>query len=172
MAPADVLGDSVSPPEIPRPKTSTLQDQSSGTSQKNGWPAALRDETTHLCRRSYEHPPIQIVSGGKGHVLTMEDGHKVLDACGGAAIACIGQGNEEVIAAAVEQMRKINYANPSAYTTCAAEEFARTFLGGNKWGLEKMFVVGSGMCNYFLPPSKLQKEVLLIHIIITHTSRQ
>ena len=78
------------------------------------------------------------------HMLTMGDGHKVFDACGGATVTCIGQGNEEVIAAAVEQMNKITYAHPLAYTTSAAEDLAKSFLGGNTWGLQKMFLVGSG----------------------------
>ncbi|ROV97983.1 hypothetical protein VMCG_07042 [Cytospora schulzeri] len=85
-----------------------------------------------------------MVESSKGHVLTMGDGHKVLDACGGAAVACIGQGNEEVIAAAVEQMRKITYTHPLSYTTRAAEDLAHSFLGGNIWGMQKMFIVGSG----------------------------
>ena len=80
----------------------------------------------------------------------MGDGHKVLDACGGAAVSCIGQGNEEVIAAAVEQLRKITYAHPLSYTTRAAEELAQSFIGGNTFGLEKMFIVGSGNFAYKL----------------------
>lgn len=75
----------------------------------------------------------------------MSDGHQVLDACGGAAVTCIGQGNEEVIAAAAEQMRQITYTHPLSYTTMAAENLAKSFLGDNTFGLQKMFVVGSGI---------------------------
>lgn len=106
-------------------------------------PAALKDETTHLFHRSFAQP-LKMVQSSDGHILTMGDGHKVLDACGGAAVACIGQGDEEIIAAATEQMRKITYAHPLSYTTSAAEDLATLFLSGNCWGLQKMFVAGSG----------------------------
>ncbi|EFW99677.1 aminotransferase class 3 [Grosmannia clavigera kw1407] len=106
-------------------------------------PAVLSDETTYLFHRSFTQP-LKLVESSKGHVLTMGDGHKILDACGGAAVACIGQGNEEVIAAAMEQMRKITYTHPLSYTTRAAEDLAQAFLGGNTFGLQKMFLVGSG----------------------------
>ena len=101
------------------------------------------DETTFLFHRSFEHP-LKLMERSDGHMITMGDGHQTLDACGGAAVACIGQGNEEVIAAAVAQMRKITYAHPLSYTTTAAEGLAKSFLGGNPWDLQKMLIVGSG----------------------------
>jgi adenosylmethionine-8-amino-7-oxononanoate aminotransferase len=111
--------------------------------EKNGLPLNPSDETTFLFHRSFEHP-LKLMERSDGHTITMADGHQILDACGGAAVACIGQGNEEVIAAAVMQMRKITYAHPLSYTTTAAEDLAKRFLGGNPWGLQKMFIVGSG----------------------------
>lgn len=111
--------------------------------EKNGLPLNPTDETTFLFHRSFEHP-LKLMEHSNGHMITMGDGHQILDACGGAAVACIGQGNEEVIAAAVAQMRKITYAHPLSYTTTAAEGLAKCFLDGNPWGLQKMFIVGSG----------------------------
>ncbi|KAL4940323.1 pyridoxal phosphate-dependent transferase [Aspergillus oleicola] len=139
----------MAPSAVPIPvPNSTDNGTTNGTengikAKANGPLTAITDKTTHLFHRSFEHP-LKPVASSEGHILTMGDGQKVLDACGGAAVACIGQGNEEVIAAAVEQMHKITYAHPLAYTTDAAEKLAREFLGGNPWGLQKMFVVGSG----------------------------
>lgn len=113
------------------------------TIETNGLPLNPTDETTFLFHRSFEHP-LKLMEHSNGHMITMGDGHQILDACGGAAVACIGQGNEEVIAAAVAQMRKITYAHPLSYTTIAAEGLAQCFLDGNPWGLQKMFIVGSG----------------------------
>ncbi|KAJ5186317.1 aminotransferase class 3 [Penicillium cf. viridicatum] len=111
--------------------------------KKNGITLNPTDETTFLFHRSFEYP-LKLMERSDGHTITMGDGHQILDACGGAAVACIGQGNEEVIAAAVAQMREITYAHPLSYTTAAAEGLARCFLGENPWGLQKMFIVGSG----------------------------
>lgn len=142
MAPSAVLCDNIS--SSPRPPPDSLKTNGRrATMEEDALPLKLSDETTHLFHRSFAQP-LKMIDSSDGHILTMDDGHRVLDACGGAAVACIGQGNKEVIAAAVDQMAKITYAHPLSYTTWAAEDVAKSFLGGNTWGLQKMFLVGSG----------------------------
>lgn len=96
-----------------------------------------------LLHRSLAHRPYT-VSYASGIYLTLDDGRQIIDACGGAAVSCLGHGNEEVINAGIEQMRKVSYVHTGAYTTSSAEELAHVILDGNKYGLEKAFFVSSG----------------------------
>ncbi|CAI4214259.1 unnamed protein product [Parascedosporium putredinis] len=87
------------------------------------------------------------VTSAQGCYLTLLDGRKILDACGGAAVAVIGHGNEEVLDATVDQMRRVSYVHTAAYTTDSAEELARCILSyppNPRHGLEKAFFINSG----------------------------
>ncbi|KAL6408814.1 hypothetical protein AUP68_07760 [Ilyonectria robusta] len=97
----------------------------------------------HLLHRSLVQKP-SMVESASGIELKLASGQTIIDACGGAAVALIGHGNEEVTQAMVEQARKVSYVHTQAYTTAPAEELADIILEGNPFGLEKAFFVGSG----------------------------
>jgi adenosylmethionine-8-amino-7-oxononanoate aminotransferase len=61
-----------------------------------------------LLHRSLTSLPNNVISAGHSY-LTLDDGRKFLDACGGAAVAIIGHGNTEVMEAAVAQMDRVSY---------------------------------------------------------------
>ena len=50
-------------------------------------------------------PPVAV--SGKGIYITLEDGREVIDAAGGAAVACIGNGHPVVREAVKEQVDKL-----------------------------------------------------------------
>ncbi|KAI1457107.1 aminotransferase, class III [Annulohypoxylon moriforme] len=50
-----------------------------------------------------------LVVGGQGHYLSLADGRKLLDGCGGAAVACLGHGVKEVFDAMSAQVSTITY---------------------------------------------------------------
>lgn len=109
-------------------------------------PSATQKETSQnpaLLHRSLFHKPDSVVHSSGIH-LTLSTGRTIIDACGGAAVACIGHSNEEVIAAATQQMRSVSYVHTGAYTTSSAEDLAAIILDGNRHGLEKAFFVSSG----------------------------
>lgn len=104
-----------------------------------------------LLHRSLIGQPYRVVSASQNY-LYLEDGSRILDACGGAAVAIIGHGNEEVIQATITQMTKVSYVHTLAYTTDSAEDLAKCILGTfnseqathYNHGLTKAFFVGSG----------------------------
>lgn len=97
-----------------------------------------------VLHRSLAHEP-ENVTHASGLTLTLSSGRKVIDACGGAAVSCLGHGNVEVLEAAVQQMQKVSYVHTGAYTTSAAEDLAALVLEhGRQYGLEKAFFCGSG----------------------------
>jgi len=96
-----------------------------------------------LMHRSLVQEPYMVESAS-GIELKLSTGQTIIDACGGAAVALIGHGNEEVIQAITDQARKVSYVHTQSYTTAPAEELAEVLLQGNPYGLEKAFFVGSG----------------------------
>lgn len=100
-----------------------------------------------LLHRSLVERPHKVCRAA-GSYLFLEDGRKILDACGGAAVAIIGHGNKDVTAATVAQMAQVSYVHTLSYTTASAEELAHCLLDKKKCsfdhGLVKAFFVGSG----------------------------
>jgi adenosylmethionine-8-amino-7-oxononanoate aminotransferase len=106
-------------------------------------PAKPTHRERYLMHRSLvQHP--YMVESANGIELRLSNGQKIIDGCGGAAVALIGHGNEEVIQAITDQARQVSYVHTQSYTTAPAEELADILLQGNPYGLEKAFFVGSG----------------------------
>ncbi|KHN95013.1 Aminotransferase class-III [Metarhizium album ARSEF 1941] len=95
-----------------------------------------------LHRSLLEHP--ETVTSADGSYFTLSNGQRILDGCGGAAVAAIGHGDADVKAAVMEQMSKVAYAHTLAFTTSSAEELADTLLDGNPFGLCRAYFVASG----------------------------
>ena len=96
-----------------------------------------------LLHRSLTHEP-DTVTHASGIHLTLSSGRTIIDACGGAAVSCIGHNNEEVLDATMQQMRNVSYVHTGAYTTTSALDLASAILSGNAHGLSKAFFVSSG----------------------------
>ncbi|GKT63287.1 acetylornithine aminotransferase [Colletotrichum tofieldiae] len=103
---------------------------------------ANSEEGRLMHRSLVQHP--SMVESASGIYLNLANGQRIIDACGGAAVALIGHGNEEVIQAITDQARKVSYVHTQAYTTEPAEELANLILDGKPFGLEKAFFVCSG----------------------------
>jgi adenosylmethionine-8-amino-7-oxononanoate aminotransferase len=86
----------------------------------------------------------KIAVSGKGLLVTAEDGLEVIDASGGAAVACIGHGDERVVRAITEQASSIAYAHTVFFTCQAAEDLAELLVGEEPGGLSHAYFVSSG----------------------------
>jgi adenosylmethionine-8-amino-7-oxononanoate aminotransferase len=109
--------------------------------------AIIRGPSTDLAllHRSLAELPYT-VTHAQGSYLFLNDGRKILDACGGAAVAILGHGNSEVIGATMAQMQKVSYIHTVSYTPEPAEDLAQLLvnMGGGAYKLEKVYLVGSG----------------------------
>lgn len=85
-----------------------------------------------------------MVESALGSNLHLTNGQTVIDACGGAAVAIIGHGSQEVQNAIVKQAQKVSYVHTQSYSTPVAEELADFILDGTPYGLEKALFLGSG----------------------------
>lgn len=89
---------------------------------------------------------MQVVEG-RDRYLTFSNGHKILDSTCGAAVACIGYGNERVKKAMVDQIDKFAYANSMFFGHPIGEALADELIRGTDGVMSKAYIVGSG--NWF-----------------------
>src|SRR5437870_7613107 len=87
-------------------------------------------------------PPV--AARGEGIFLIDEDGRRYIDACGGAAVSCLGHGHPEIIAAIAEQTARLEYAHTGFFTTEAAEQLATIVADQCPGGLERVWFTSSG----------------------------
>ncbi|MBL0140668.1 MAG: aspartate aminotransferase family protein [Betaproteobacteria bacterium] len=80
----------------------------------------------------------------KGLRITDREGREYLDACGGAAVSCLGHGHPEVLAAMHAQIDRVAYAHTSFFTTQVAEELADTLIADAPRGMSHVYLVSGG----------------------------
>jgi adenosylmethionine-8-amino-7-oxononanoate aminotransferase len=85
-----------------------------------------------------------LIVRGEGCWLWDEDGHRYLDACGGAFVANLGHGLSVVGDAMAEQARRVAYVNGTAFTHRPAEAFATELAGLLPAPLMRVYPLGSG----------------------------
>ena len=83
----------------------------------------MASQKSRVLHRSLRETPPRAV-GGEGVWLIAEDGKRVLDASGGAAVSCLGHQHPRVLAAMNKQASKLAYAHTAFFSSEAAEELA------------------------------------------------
>jgi len=78
---------------------------------------------THIIYRD-TRGPLPMIAGGKGVYLFDRDGKRYLDGSGGAAVSCLGHGDEDVNAAIRAQLDEVAFAYSGFFTSEAAERLA------------------------------------------------
>ncbi|UPK96874.1 hypothetical protein LCI18_007809 [Fusarium solani-melongenae] len=83
-------------------------------------------------------------TGGEGVYLLTSDGRKVLDGSSGAAVSCLGHGNQEVIQAICDQAKRLSFAHTSFFTSDPAEELGRLIVEKSDNQFSKVLYLTSG----------------------------
>ena len=97
----------------------------------------------HVFHRSTSTcPPVAI--RGEGIFLIDAKGRRYIDACGGAAVSCLGHGHPEIIAAMAEQSARLEYVHTGFFTSESAEELASVIAGMSPGSLDRVWFTGSG----------------------------
>ena len=98
---------------------------------------------THVFHRN---PKISMKTAvnGKGIRLFDSDGKSYIDACGGAAVSCLGHGHPAVIEAIKQQLDTIAYAHTSFFTTQVAEDLADFLQQKAPGSLNHVYFVSGG----------------------------
>ena len=83
-------------------------------------------------------------ASGDGPYLIDTAGKRYLDACGGAAVSCLGHTPAPVLQAVKGQLDQIAYAHTSFFTSEPAERLADSLIAKAPEGIEKVYFVSGG----------------------------
>ena len=98
--------------------------------------------SSRVLHRSGGQPPVAV--GGDGIYLHTEDGRRIIDASGGAAVACLGHGNRRIAEAIGRQAATMAYAHTGTFSSQPAEDLAHIVLDGEPGGLSHAYFCSSG----------------------------
>ena len=100
-------------------------------------------QSSNVLHRSLKQIPHKVVAS-RGLYLTLSNGQRILDATGGAAVSCLGHGNERVLEAIRRQMDVVSYCHSLFFSTQVAEDLATELCAGTGGEMTKVFIVSSG----------------------------
>ena len=93
-------------------------------------------------RTTASRPPV--AARGEGIYLIDVAGRRYVDACGGAAVSCLGHGHPEIIAAVAEQTAQLEYVHTGFFTSELAEQLAALIAEMSPGSLDRVWFTGSG----------------------------
>jgi len=99
--------------------------------------------TSRVLHRSLRETPPKAI-GGEGVYLFADDGRRIIDASGGAAVSCLGHQHPRVIAAMAKQASTLAYAHTAFFSSEPAEALAETLVGHEPGGLAYAYFVSGG----------------------------
>src|ERR1700747_1409762 len=99
--------------------------------------------TSRILHRSLRPSPPKAI-GGDGVWLIAENGQRVLDASGGAAVSCLGHQHPRVLEAMARQASQLAYAHTAFFSSEAAEALAEELVGHEPGGLAYAYFVSGG----------------------------
>jgi len=98
---------------------------------------------THVFHR-YPKMNLPVAAAGEGIELIDSKGKRYLDACGGAAVSCLGHGHPRVLAAIHKQVDELAYAHTSFFTTEVAEQLADELSASAPGDLNHVYFLSGG----------------------------
>ncbi|RVC63948.1 aspartate aminotransferase family protein [Mesorhizobium sp.] len=90
------------------------------------------------------HAEMPVAVSGRGIELFDTDGKAYIDACGGAAVSCLGHGSPDILAALHAQLDKLGYAHTGFFTTDIAERLADRLVDDSPEGIDYVYLVSGG----------------------------
>lgn len=93
-------------------------------------------------RHTRNLPPVAV--SGQGCYLTDASGKQYLDASGGAAVSCLGHGDQAVIDAIKAQLDSLAYAHTGFFTSEPAETLADLLIENAPGDLDRVYLVSGG----------------------------
>ncbi|PVH30179.1 aspartate aminotransferase family protein [Pararhodobacter oceanensis] len=98
--------------------------------------------SSHVFGRSAAQLPTAL--RGDGCYLYDAEGREYLDACGGAAVSCLGHSDAHVKAAITRQLDALPYAHTGFFTSEAAEDLADLLIQHAPAGIDRVYQLSGG----------------------------
>jgi adenosylmethionine-8-amino-7-oxononanoate aminotransferase len=80
----------------------------------------------------------------KGHYLYLDNGQRILDGCGGAAVACIGHGREDVVKAITVQSEQFSYVSWAHFENEPTQKLSDWLISSTGGRMSKVYLMCSG----------------------------
>jgi len=98
---------------------------------------------SHIFPR-HSRQTLPTVTGGEGCYLIDSTGKRYLDGSGGAAVSCLGHGDQTVIDAIKAQLDKVAFAHTGFFTSEPAEALADLLVQHAPEGIDRVYLVSGG----------------------------
>jgi len=98
---------------------------------------------SHVFHRHARHD-YPVALAGDGVYLVDRDGRRYLDACGGAAVSCLGHSDRAVSDAIARQLAQLPYAHTSFFSNQPMEELAARLVATAPAPLDKVYFTSGG----------------------------
>lgn len=92
----------------------------------------------------HAHADLPVAVGGEGPYVIDREGKRYLDACGGAAVTCLGYSDADVIAAIQRQAASLPFIHSAFFTNEPMERLADLMVAGAPAGLDRVYFVSGG----------------------------
>jgi len=103
-----------------------------------------RKKTEFLLDRNL-HKSFPVVMSAKGNYLHLTDGRAIFDATSGAAVSCLGHGNQRVIDAITAQLTTgAPYLASTFWGSEVVEKLCKELIDGTEGKLARVYLTGSG----------------------------
>jgi len=97
----------------------------------------------HVFPRQITAPPVKAVASDGCYIID-ETGKRYLDGSGGAAVSCLGHGDQDIISAIKDQTDKLAFAHTGFFTSDPAEELADLLIKHAPGELDRVYFVSGG----------------------------
>ncbi len=87
---------------------------------------------------------LPVADRGDGVYIVDKEGNRYLDACGGAAVSCLGHSHRRVTQAIKRQLDYIAFAHTSFFTSEPSEQLADFLVQNSPEGLDRVYFVSGG----------------------------
>lgn len=97
-----------------------------------------------LLHRDLHNRPARVLRTG-GNLIYLDDGSAIFDGSAGAAVSCLGHGNQEVKAAMMAQMDEASYVNTTLFDVSSPDALAKELIAGTDFQMSEAFILSSGI---------------------------
>ena len=101
-----------------------------------------RPDSKVLHRHAHSRLPFAVA--GEGPYVIDQEGKRYLDACGGAAVSCLGHSDQDVISAIQRQSAQMPFAHTAFFTNEPMEALADAMVAGAPDGLDRVYFTSGG----------------------------
>ena len=90
------------------------------------------------------HQKFPLIKYADGMRLYLEDGREILDASGGASVACLGHSDTRVKDAVMQQMNLVSYCATTFFSSKPYEELCQFLVDSTGGKMVRAYIVSSG----------------------------